>query len=423
VKIPFPKLFNKLNNSFNDPLFNNSFYLVLSRVLNMGAGFLFWVIAAKLYSVEDVGNATALISSLNLIILLAPLGFDISLIRFIFGSDRDEIFTTVLNITVLSTCAICLIYAVIDSMLTSRLIPNLLYSFVFLSVAVFNSVTVITGNMFLAMRRARHYLMQNVVLCLRLLLLPALLFLKSFGIFLSLGLCYGLASLQAGIYLRTNGVRFCGLAVSKTFVKRSLQFSVGNYFSNNLNQAPGYILPILVLHLLDAEAAAKFYLAATLGNLTMTIPFALSTSLLVEGSNQEPLKKNFKKALLATYISLIPCTIIVVLLGKDILGFFNPEYIEAYNLLVLVALSRLIEALLVIYISVQNIRMKVKKVLQINLYYFVLMLSLSYFLIQKFNIIGVGYAWLISYSILLGIMLAEFWEMRSPEVKQQAKIP
>lgn len=389
----------------------------------MGAGFLFWVIAAKLYPVDNVGKATALISSLNLIILLAPLGFDVSLIRFIFGSDRDEIFTTVLNITVLSTCGICLIYAVIDSMLTTRLLPNILYGFIFLIVAVFNSVTVITGNMFLAMRSARHYLMQNIVLCLRLLLLPALMYLKSFGIFLSLGLCYGLASLQAGFSLRTMGIRFCGPAVSKTFVKKSLRFSVGNYLSNNLNQAPGYILPILVLHLVGAESAAKFYIAATLGNLTMTIPYSLSTSLFVEGSNEKPLKENLRKALLATYLCLIPCVIIIVLLGKDILGFFDPEYIEAYHLLVLVALSKFIEALLVIYISVQNIRMKVKAVVQINLFYFVLMLSMSYIFIQKFNIIGVGYAWLISYLILLCIMLAEFWEMRSPEIEERAQIP
>ena len=388
----------------------------------MGAGFLFWVIAAKLYSVEDVGKATALISSLSLIMLLSRLGFDNSLIRFISGSDQDEVFNTVLTITSLSTLAICLIYLAADSLLQSPLIPDIGCGFVFTVVAVFNSVTLITGNMFLALRSARNYLMQNIVLCLRLLFLFPLIYVHSFGIFLSLGLCYGLASLQAAFSLKNKGIRVRRPAVSKSFVKKSIKFSLGNYVSSNLNQAPGYMLPILVLHLLDAGSAAKFYIAFTLGNLTMVIPYALSTSLFVEGSNEQPLRENLIKALSAAYLSLIPCVIIVFLLGKNILGFIDPDYIEAYNLLRLVALSKFVEVLFVIYISVQNIRMKVKEVVQTNLLYFILILSLSCFFITKFNILGVGYAWLVTYVILTFFMMGQFWQERTLQSKEKTTV-
>lgn len=416
------RLQQKVKNSFKDPLFRNSFYLVLSRFINLGAGFLFWLAAAKLYSVEAVGRGTALISSLNLVMLLSPLGFDMSLIRFISEGDREETFYTVLSITCLAALAISLAYGAADSLLQSPLLQSLGHSLLFMLVAVFSSATLITGKMFLALRSAHYYLIQNLVLCLRLLLLPLLLHFNSFGIFLSLGLCYCLATFQSGFLLKKQGVGFRCPGVNGPFIRKSLKFSLGNYVSNNLNQAPENILPIMILHLLDSEAAAKYYIAFTLGNLTMTIPYALSTSLFVEGSHQQPLKENLYKALGAAYFALIPCVMLVCLFGKNILGFINPNYIGAFNLLRLVALSKFVEVLFVLFISVQNIRLKVKAVVKINLLYCTLLLALSYFFIRQYDIIGVGYAWLVSYLILTCLMLVEYWQERHMENKRRHQL-
>ena len=81
-RITIPKTRRELKQYLADPLYKNSFFLVLSRVINVACGFFFWMIAARLYSVEDVGLATALISSLGLVILFSRFGFDFSLIRF-----------------------------------------------------------------------------------------------------------------------------------------------------------------------------------------------------------------------------------------------------------------------------------------------------------------------------------------------------
>ena len=37
-----------------DPLYKNSFFIMLSSIINAGFGFFFWMIAARLYSAEDV---------------------------------------------------------------------------------------------------------------------------------------------------------------------------------------------------------------------------------------------------------------------------------------------------------------------------------------------------------------------------------
>jgi len=53
----------------NDPLYRNSLFMAFTSVFNAGCGFFFWMIAARLYTVEQVGLATALISALGLVVL------------------------------------------------------------------------------------------------------------------------------------------------------------------------------------------------------------------------------------------------------------------------------------------------------------------------------------------------------------------
>jgi O-antigen/teichoic acid export membrane protein len=100
----------KLPNIFKDHLYRNSMFLVLSRLLNATAGFLFWVVAAKLYSITEVGTATALISSLGLIMLFSRFGFDFSLIRYVVNADKNKVFNTSLVITTIAAAIISLIY-------------------------------------------------------------------------------------------------------------------------------------------------------------------------------------------------------------------------------------------------------------------------------------------------------------------------
>src|SRR5674536_331470 len=59
-----------------DPVYRSSSFLSLGSVFSIGAGFLFWLVAARSYSVQEVGVATSLISALNLVYFAAKLGFE-----------------------------------------------------------------------------------------------------------------------------------------------------------------------------------------------------------------------------------------------------------------------------------------------------------------------------------------------------------
>ena len=68
------KIKTRIINHMKDPLYRISFFIMLTSISNAGFGFIFWMLAAKLYPKEDVGIATALISAMSLPVLLSRLG-------------------------------------------------------------------------------------------------------------------------------------------------------------------------------------------------------------------------------------------------------------------------------------------------------------------------------------------------------------
>ena len=83
MKIWIPKNREQLRQHLHDPLFKNAYFLMGNTLLSAGAGFFFWIFAARFYAPEDVGLGSALISAAGLLSMLSMLGFDIGLIRYL----------------------------------------------------------------------------------------------------------------------------------------------------------------------------------------------------------------------------------------------------------------------------------------------------------------------------------------------------
>ncbi len=390
----------KLRNVLKDHLYRNSMFLVLSRLLNAMAGFLFWVIAARLYSISEVGTATALISSLGLVILFSRFGYDLSLIRYIANMDKNKVLNTSLAITTIAVAVIGLIYILLIRIFQINLALNLVYGMLFILIALFNSITLIMGNMFLALRKGQYFFVQTMLISLRLFLLIPFAQFKSYGILLSLGICY-LFSAIFSIWVLHKEVKINFFEIDRRFLKESFKFSFGSYFSNILTEAPMLIMPIMVLQLIGQNEAARYYIAMDIGNLTLIVPVALSYSLFIEGSYVKSLKGNIMKAFTTAYRFLIPVVVVIGLWGKNILNLINTQYVEAYNLLFMVAVASFFAVIYLIFTSVQNIKMQVKRNMKFNLLRFLILLGASYYLIPQYGITGVGYAWLLTHVILV----------------------
>ncbi len=211
------------------------------------------------------------------------------------------------------------------------------YKVIFLLFVIMNSLVFITGIAFAAIRKADFYLKQNIILATRVPLLIPLAFLGSLGIFNSVGLAFLFSALFSLIYL--NKYIKLNFKIDRQFMKKSFKFSFGNYVSGIFTSIPALILPIMVLSLSGEAAAAKYYIAFAVGSLVMIVPDALCTSLFIEGSHGENLRKNVFRVGLIIYSFLIPAIIFIYLFGDHILGLFGKNYVDALDLLKLFAFS------------------------------------------------------------------------------------
>ncbi len=396
-----------------DTLFRNSFFMAITNIFNAGCGFFFWIIAARLYTIEQVGLATALISSLGLVILFSRLGFDSTIIRLFPSEDKGRVISTSLIVTT----AACIMAGVIYIMLLEILAPSMLFlmeprcALTFLLIGATNSVAMIVGNASIADRKADHYFLQNLFMALRIPALVPLAFLGVFGIFGSVGLGYLFASFF-GLMMIQRSIASIRPQVDLDFIRRSFRFSYQNYLSSILYTAPTLIIPIMALDMLGEAEAAKYFIAFSLGNLVLIIPSSFGTSLFVEGSHGESLKKSLMRAGGASLMLMMPAVLIIFLFGDRLLGLLKGEYLEAFSLLRIIAISSFLVACYSLFIPIQNVRMRVESIVKLNALRCVLLLGFNYILMQQYGILGTGYAWLVTYIIIvLGIGWMERREM------------
>ena len=104
-----------------DPLYSNSLYMMFTTVFTAFAGFIFWMIAAKFYTPEDVGIATAILSTISFIILFSRFGLDFSIIRFFPERDKSKVFCT----SIIITTAFAIIFSIIFIICVDFFAPEL----------------------------------------------------------------------------------------------------------------------------------------------------------------------------------------------------------------------------------------------------------------------------------------------------------
>jgi O-antigen/teichoic acid export membrane protein len=394
--LKFLKSWRFIKDELKNPLYKNSFFITSARFFNVFIGFIFWIVAARLYSIEDVGIGTALISSMAIIISISRLGFDFTLIRFVNKTDKKKVFNTSNVITTLASIIIGIIYISGLKLFSSSLIKDDIIV-IFLIFVMASSLASIMGIEFTAIRKSDNFLIQNIIFGSRAFFLIPLTFLGGYGIFDSVGIAFILSALFSLIYL--NKFVRLDFKADRQFMKDSLIFSSGNYATSMFSTIPPLIIPLMVFGLVGDVAAAKYYMAFAVGSTILIIPDSLSTSLFIEGSHGENLRKNVIKVCLTIYSLLIPAVIFLIIFSDYILSFFGKNY-TGTGLLKLFALSSLLYPLVPIYTSIQNVRMKVKSVVKMNFAIFSLLICLSYILLSRFGIIGIGYAWIIGYGIL-----------------------
>ncbi|MFZ2498401.1 lipopolysaccharide biosynthesis protein [Methanosarcina sp.] len=422
---------SKIFRHIEDPFIQNSLYIMFSSIFGAGFGFIFWIFAAKFYSTENVGVATALISSMGFLVLLSKAGLDFSIIRFFSAGERNKVFNTSLIVTTLLAILFGLIYIFGIDIFSPELylLKSPLNAALFIIILVINSITTLTGISFISDRKGKYHCLQSIITGSRLLFLIPFINFKAIGIYSAVGISF-FFSLLVSIYLITKSGIKLGYVIDKTYLKNSFEFSAGNYLVSLFMLGPTMILPVLILNILGAENAAYYFIAYSISSLLFMIPNSISLSLFVEGSHGEEMKKTVLKSLFLIYSLLIPSIAILCLFGGNILKIVSIEYAEkGLELLQLLAISYIFLGISQTYFSIKRIQNSILNIVFINGFSFISLIGLSYKFMTTYGIIGVGYASILSNALMCILIIGailwkdgwfkdiSFEKMSKPELK------
>jgi len=394
----------------DNPLYKNSFYVMASNMVLMGTGFIFWIIAARLYNTAQIGIATSLYSLLTLLSSLSVLGFGSGLMRFLPGSDSKN---EKINSSILITACASLLLTTATVFALPKISPHLafvthnnLFLISFIIFTVMQTLNFLIEAILIALREGNQVLIKNSILSALKLLFPfALIFMGAYGIFASLELAVIISVIYGFIAVAViHKVKFRP-TFHKSSIKQMSFFSFGNYIAGLASNAPTYILPIFITNMLGPTTSAYYYIVGTTSNVLFMVPAIITQNLLVEGSyDEKEIKTHVRKAARLLAIILIPAIIGMILFGNYVLLVFGKKYsIEGLQLLQLFALSGILVAANYIFGTIITLLHKIKLLIILNLTATILLLSLTFIFLNTLHmgLIGVGFAAIMTQALLV----------------------
>jgi len=266
-------------------------------------------------------------------------------------------------------------------------------------------------NAYLARRNAKYIFISNLItasLKLVLVVVFAIFLNSTFGLFVSAGLAAAIA-LMISLKLLLPKAQ-CDYSPRVTIKRDALRdvwhYSIGNYISRSMLQLLPLILPLMVVNILNAEMNAYFYVAWSITGILLVIPSSISNSLFAEGSNEEAsLKTNSTKSLKLMLTLLVSLNILIFVLADKILMIFGQAYADNCSLLLrIVSLSTIPYAINYLYISICRVTKNISNIIKITAVLTSLSLGLSYFLMLKISLVGVGIGYLAGQTIVATIV-------------------
>lgn len=400
---------NKIVKKFiGDSLYKNSIYLMLSSAISACLGFISWLIIARLFSAEDVGLATTMISAMGLIASLSMLGFNVGLVRFLPNSKKkNEKTNTAFTIVALTTIIVSSIFLLGLKTFSPELVfikENLIMGIIFILFMIIYSLNSLIESIFIAFRNTKYILLKNSVFSVLKIVFPFLFIaLGAFGIFSS----YGSALfISVGIMFFVLARKFNykpKFAFYDNVIKETGKYSFENYIAGFIGSASLFVLPLIITNIINPTTTAYYFMAMQIASLLYVIPTATTDSLFAEGSkNEKSLKTQVKKSLLIMSALLIPAIIIIVFFGNYILLAFGKEYsAQGFNFLKIMALSGIFVGIKFVFNSIFKVKKKILSIIIVEIIGVIIILGGSLMFIKMgLGLMGVGYAWIIGQAII-----------------------
>jgi O-antigen/teichoic acid export membrane protein len=439
LPLPIQRARGYIDVARSDSLVRNSLYMMTTTVVTAGLGYVFWIVAARIFSSAQIGIASAVISLCTTLALLTYLGSFSMLVKCLHAYERSRLWTSiVVRVCVLTSALTAIVAAIaVPFFADSKSYGSFFHSTWAILLAVAGAATWTLVNLFsavfIAARRAGSVLSTQALVSVAkvLLVVPvAALGLGAVGIVGAWGIS-GLIGVVIGslwfvprlglggakqfepshraVGLTDQGkTRFGGsywLSYWKARHRRSLRLNAstfGQLIGQHLTGVGGavtpLILPVLVALRLGVVSNAYFYVTWMIGGIFFTVSPSVSSALFAETVRvTSDLRGVVLKAFRVTSLILIPLMVVVIAGGRLILAVFGRQYAAAgYGLLVILALSAMPDAVSNIAVAVFRAKNRLRYAVMINIGILIATVVGAWFLMPLLGIVGAGVAWLLA---------------------------
>jgi len=304
-------------------------FLILTRAALAVSGVIFWWLAAKLYSVEQIGVASSLISACGLIWFVSECGVGAAVTRYWPDhADRGRLLGSMYGVVaVVCACAI-----VSFCLTVKHAIPALSFASTFFGALAFAGLTLLIGvfqqadTVLVAAKHTRTVLFKNTVqFVLRIpLLIPCVVF-GGWGIFAANCLS-ALLPLAALVWGYRSEIAKTRLTFSRDEVTCHAAFFGANFLGSVVASVPGMLFPLILSSLFSPQEAGFFYIPWMMFAVMSSAVAAVTGMYAVESNHAGSLRPFFKKALLLGFLGAFGCACVFGLFGADILGLFKKDF-------------------------------------------------------------------------------------------------
>ncbi|HEX4492115.1 MAG TPA: hypothetical protein VH914_12985 [Acidimicrobiia bacterium] len=402
-----PARAQRLVEHLRSPLHRNGYALVLSTFSTSGLGALYWALAARRFSLHDVGIGGSVIASMQLLTNLSSLNFTDVLNRFVPVSGAATKRLVMLSYAVavglgLVTAAVFLAGI---GIWTPRLRETIhgpgLFAIYVVSVLLW-IVFVLQDAVLIGVRRASYVLVENSsygVMKIVLLFLFASMIPKS-AIFLSWTAPLLLVVPAVTLVLfgklvprHVERTREIAEPITRNIIGR---FLMVDYVSSMLWTAAIALTPIIVLAISGASASGYVYIAWTIAYTLVLVSRNMGMSLTTEGAQEpERLWEHTRATLKASFRIIAPLAVLLVAGAPLVLAVFGHKYEAGAGVLRLFALSTIPAMIPLTFVTVARVQKRLTAMLVATAFTTVPVLVLAPILMHLWGVIGMGYAWLI----------------------------
>jgi O-antigen/teichoic acid export membrane protein len=326
--------------SVNSIILVNAGSLVGTSAITSVLGFVYWWFAARQFSPQAVGLASATIAAMTLLGSLSMFGLGTLLIGELprqQGKEASLISSALIVVGVIGIC-IGAVFAAAAPYLSSDfqiLRANIGSVAIFALGVSLTSITLVFDQALIGLLRGELQLWRNMLFALvKLIVLFAvsLVISKTTGLAIyatwAVGNALSLVAIGAFAILKGEWSGRIYLPQLKVLRKLGPQ-ALKHHLLNLTLQAPSLLLPVLVTILLSATANAWFYISWSIASIANFISVALTTVLYAASSAQpSTLARKLRLTLSLALVATILANCIYFFDTQQVLGLFGHSYAE-----------------------------------------------------------------------------------------------